>query len=159
MNGRLEAARVWWFSRTGREQVLLGVMALALAVVIGWYGILTPLISASETGKDRLERASMQLAGLRSLAPAATRSAPSSGAAPSTVVEAAAAKAGLPIARRRQEANGQFTIWITAIDSKLLLPWVAAVEREGGVVVTDFTASRMDGGVIEAEITFARSAR
>ncbi|OYX96960.1 MAG: hypothetical protein B7Y78_02660 [Caulobacter sp. 35-67-4] len=63
------------------------------------------------------------------------------------------------VARRRQDANGQFTIWITAIDARTLLPWVAAVEREGGVTVADFTASRLDGGVIEAEITFAGAAR
>lgn len=159
MNGRLEAARLWWSGRTGRERLMLSVMVVAFVAVIGWYGVLTPMVAAAEAGQVRLERASAQLASLRALAPAAAPSASSGGAAPQAVVEAAASKVGLPIARHRQDANGRFTIWITAIDAKILLPWVAAVEREGGLMVTDFTASRLDSGLVEAEVTFARAAR
>ena len=159
MNGRLEAARLWWSARTGRERLMLAVMAVAFVAVISWYGVLTPLATASEAGQVRVERASAQLASLRALAPVATPSASSGAAAPQAVVEAAASKVGLPIARHRQDANGRFTIWITAIDAKILLPWVAALEREGGVMVTDFTASRLDSGLVEAQVTFARAAR
>lgn len=159
MNGRLEAARLWWSARTGRERVMLAVMAVAFVAVISWYGVLTPLATASKAGQVRVERASAQLASLRALAPVATPSASSGAAAPQAVVEAAASKVGLPIARHRQDANGRFTIWITAIDAKILLPWVAALEREGGVMVTDFTASRLDSGLVEAQVTFARAAR
>lgn len=158
MNGRLEAARLWWLSRTTRERALLMVMTAALAAVIGWYGVAAPMISASHAAEARAERAAMQLSSLRGLAPRANRPAASSAAAPQAVVEAAASKVGLPIARHRQDANGRFTIWITAIDSKILLPWTAALEREGVVVVTDFTASRLGNGLVEAEITFARAA-
>ena len=159
MNGRVEAARLWWFSRTARERLLLTVMAAALAAVIGWYGVMAPLAAASKAGQVRLERAALRLTSLRALAPASIRSGPSSAATPQALVEAAAGKVGLPIARHRQDANGRFTIWITAIDAKILLPWVAILEREGGLTVTDFTASRLDSGVVEAEITFARVAR
>ncbi|AAK22169.1 type II secretion system protein M [Caulobacter vibrioides] len=157
MNGRLEAARLWWTGRTGREQVLLAVMVAALVVVIGWYGVATPLWSAAKTAQVRVDKAATQLATLRGLAAGASR-ATAGGAAPQAVVEAAASRVGLPIARHRQDANGRFTIWIAAIDSKILLPWTAGLEREGAVKVTDFTASRLDNGLIEAEITFARAA-
>ncbi|OYX05156.1 MAG: hypothetical protein B7Z12_04290 [Caulobacter vibrioides] len=158
MNGRLEAARLWWSARTGREQVLLAVMTVALVGVLGWYGVVTPLMAASDTARVRVDKASTQWGALRGLAASANRSTASGGATPQAVVEAAASKVGLPIARHRQDANGRFTIWIAAIDSKILLPWTASLEREGGVKVTDFTASRLDNGLLEAEITFARTA-
>jgi general secretion pathway protein M len=154
----LDAARLWWSARTGREQVLLAVMIAALVGVLGWYGVATPLMAASEAARVRLEQASIQWAELRGLAPGARRLTASGGAAPQAVVEAAASKVGLPIARHRQDANGRFTIWVAAIDAKILLPWTASLEREGGVKVTNFTASRLDNGLIEAEITFARVA-
>lgn len=157
MNGRLEAGRLWWAARTRREQVLLGVMIAALVGVIGWYGVATPLLAASKAAQLRVEKASIRLAGLRGLAAGASRTN-AGGATPQAVVEAAASRVGLPIARHRQDANGRFTIWISAVDSKILLPWTAGLEREGGVKVTDFTASRLDNGLVEAEITFARAA-
>lgn len=158
MNGRLEAARLWWAGRTGREQVLLAVMTAALIAVLGWYGVAAPLMTLSQTARIRVEKASVQWATLRGLSAGASRSAASGGAAPQVVVEAAASKVGLPISRHRQDANGRFTIWIAAIDAKILLPWTASLERDSGVKVTDFTASRLDNGLIEAEITFARAA-
>jgi general secretion pathway protein M len=158
VNGRLEAARLWWAGRTGREQVLLAVMTAALIAVLGWYGFITPLMATSQAARVRVEKASVQWANLRGLAAGASRSAASGGVAPQVVVEAAASKVGLPISRHRQDANGRFTIWIAAIDAKILLPWTASLERDSGVKVTDFTASRLDNGLIEAEITFARAA-
>jgi general secretion pathway protein M len=157
MTGRLEAARLWWSARTRREQVLLAVMAAALFGVFGWYGVATPLAAASETARTRLAKASLQWATLQDLAAGASRAGAPSRGAPQAMVEAAASKVGLPIARHRQDANGRFTIWIAAIDSKSLLPWIANLEHEGGVRVTDFTASRLDNGLLEAEITFART--
>lgn len=158
MNGRLEAARLWWVGRTGREQVLLAVMTAALVAVLGWYGVAAPLMTLSQAARIRVEKASVQWTTLRGLSAGASRSAASGSAAPQAVVEAAASKVGLPISRHRQDANGRFTIWISAIDAKILLPWTASLERDGGVKVTDFTASRLDNGLIESEITFARAA-
>lgn len=156
MNGRLEAARLWWTGRTEREQLLLAVMIAALVAVLGWYGVAMPLGSAADAAQVRVDKAATQLVTLRRLAPAASRAA-AGGAAPQAVVEAAASRVGLPIARHRQDADGRFTVWIAAIDAKILLPWTAALEREGAVKVTEFTASRLDNGLIEAEITFARA--
>lgn len=159
MIARIEAARQWWMSRTDRERALLAIMSAAVLGVAGWYGVVSPIREAAATSLDRVETAARRLASLKAMARVSAPQLGRSAAAPQALVEASAAKAGMPIARRRQDANGRFTIWITAIDARTLLPWVAAVEREGGVTVADFTASRLDGGVIEAEITFAEVAR
>ncbi|HQR89734.1 MAG TPA: type II secretion system protein GspM, partial [Caulobacter sp.] len=134
---RIDAARQWWLSRSDRERALLAVMLVAVLGVVGWYGVISPLRSAAEDSQQRVETAARKLASLKA---ASRENAPQPGqsaAAPQVLVEASAIKAGVPIARRRQDANGQFTIWITAIDARTLLPWVAAVEREGGVTVAD----------------------
>lgn len=155
MIGQIEAARQWWLSRSDRERVLLAVMLVIVLGVGGWYGVVSPLRHAAQAEQARVKAAAVRLVSLKAMAAA---SAPRSGrsvGAPQALVEASAAKAGVPISRRRQDANSGFTIWIDAIDARALLPWVAALEQEGGVVVADFTASRRDGGLVEAEITFA----
>lgn len=160
MNGRIEAARQWWLALSGRERLMLSVLGVVVLAVVGWYGVATPLMGLSKASRERVELASTQLANLRTLAasrPAGTAS-PSAGTAQS-LVEAAAGKAGVAIARRRQDADGRFTIWVSTIDARALLPWLASLERDGGVAVTVFTASRQDNGAVEAEITFAKASR
>lgn len=160
MNGRMEAAGQWWLSRSHRERVMLGLMGVVLLAVIGWYGVAMPLKSLSKSSRERVELASTRLGELRSWASARPAAAATSreGTAQS-LVEAAAGKVGVSISRRRQDANGRFTIWVSTIDARALLPWLAALERDGGVAVTDFTASRLDNGAVEAEITFAKASR
>lgn len=157
MSDRIEAARQWWSARSGREQVMLAAMGAAIAAMVGWYGVVVPLRSGAEETAERLGRAQSQLAQLRAATPARAPAAKADADAQS-LVEAAAAKAGVTIARRRQDAGQRFTIWISAIDGRQLLPWVAGLEREGGLAVSNFTASRLDGGLVEAEITFEKVA-
>lgn len=160
MNGRIEAARQWWLALSARERLMLSVMGVVLLAVVGGYGVVTPLMGLSKASRERVEVASTQLASLRALvALRPAGAAASSAGSAQSLVEAAASKAGAPIARRRQDANGRFTIWVSTIDARALLPWLAALERDGGVAVTDFTASRQDNGAIEAEITFAKASR
>ena len=160
MNGRMEAAGQWWLSRSPRERVMLGVMGVVLLAVVGWYGVAMPLQSLSKSSRERVELASTRLGELRAWTSARPAGATTSreGTAQS-LVETAAGKVGVSIARRRQDANGRFTIWVSTIDARALLPWLASLERDGGVAVTDFTASRLDNGAVEAEITFAKASR
>ncbi|WP_066684062.1 type II secretion system protein M [Caulobacter sp. CCH9-E1] len=156
MNGLGQAMVDWWASRTARERGLLSIMAAMLVVVIGWYGVASPLARLAADARERLERVSQQQAMLA----VAARSVPKRVATQEStqaIVEASAAKAGIAIARRRQDAEGRFTIWVTAIDARQLLPWTVGLERSGSITVVEFTASRLDGGLIEAEITFAKA--
>lgn len=158
MSDRIEAARQWWGGRSGRERVMLAAMGACLLAVVGWYGVVAPLRGAAQDGGERIAKAELDLARLQAAARSGTVKAVKDGAEAQSLVEAAAAKAGVPIARRRQDAGDRFTIWISAIDGRLLLPWVAALEREGGLIVDGFTASRLDGGLVEAEISFTKAA-
>lgn len=147
-----------WNARTPRERIMLAVMAVAVLGVAGFYGVAMPLKRAGEAARERL----VEARGLSvALAAASTGAAPrKADARPvAAIVETSATGVGVPIARKRQEGDGAFTIWITAIDARVLLPWTASLERESGLDVAGFTASRLDNGLVEAEVTFARVAR
>lgn len=147
-----------WLARTPRERWMLAVMAVALLGVGGFYGVVTPLAQSGEAARERLLKARAQASALAAVSTAA-RATKVDARPVTTVVETSAANLGVPIARKRQEAEGGFTIWITAIDARALLPWVASLERDAGLDVAGFTASRLDNGLVEAEVTFARAAR
>ncbi|PLR28789.1 type II secretion system protein M [Caulobacter zeae] len=158
MSRILETARPAWDGRTPRERVMLGVMAAAIIGVAGFYGVVAPLRHASDDVRERLHEAREQSAALRLASGAPAPSKPDSRPV-AVIVEASAASLAVPIARKRQESDGAFTVWITAIDARALLPWAASLEREAGLDVAGFTASRLDNGFVEAEVTFARAAR
>jgi len=156
MNRLLPTMGDWWTSRTSRERWLLSILAAILAVIVGCYGVVLPLSRLAADGRARLERVGQQQA----LLAVAASSAPKRVKTQESVqaqVEASAEKAGIAIARRRQDAQGNFTIWVAAIDARQLLPWTVALDRGGNVAVVEFTASRLDGGLVEAEITFAKA--
>jgi len=158
MSRILETARQAWDGRTPRERVMLAVMAAAILGVGGFYGVVAPLKRASDDARLGLQEAREQSAALKLASGRAAPSKPDSRPV-AAIVEASAASLGVPIARKRQEGDGAFTVWITAIDARVLLPWVAALEREAGLGVVGFTASRLDNGLVEAEVSFARAVR
>lgn len=156
MNGLGQTMVDWWASRTPRERGLLSIMTAMLVVIIGWYGVASPLARLAEDARARLEHVNQQQALLAAAAMSAPQRVATQESA-QAIVEASAAKAGITIARRRQDAQGRFTVWVTAIDARQLLPWTVGLERSGSITVVEFTASRLDGGLIEAEITFAKA--
>ncbi|MDG2531396.1 type II secretion system protein GspM [Caulobacter endophyticus] len=147
-----------WNARTPRERVMLAVMAVAVLGVGGFYGVVVPLKRSGEAARERLTDARELSAALAAATGVASPAKAAAGPV-STIVETSAASLGVPIARKRQEGDGAFTIWINAIDARTLLPWVASLERETGLSVAGFTASRLDNGLVEAEVTFARGVR
>lgn len=153
----MSAALQAWDSRTPRERVLLAVMAAAIVAVVGFYGVIQPLKQGAEDAHKRVATARQQADALavasRQAAPRAADNRPVG-----AIVEASAASLGAPIARKRQEADGAFTIWITAADARALLTWIAGLERQSGLSVVGVTTSRLDNGLVEAEVTFGRVA-
>lgn len=153
----IDRLRTAWEARSRREQVMLGVMALAILLVVGWYGVLAPLNGAVQGSEARLAKAADRFAQLD--AAARTGGLPvTSGQPLQTVVEASATAAGLTIDRRREEADGRLTVWLTGADPGLMMSWLTSLARGQGVAVSEMTASRTDGGALEAQITLARPA-
>lgn len=154
----IETARRAWDGRTPRERIMLSVMAAVIVGVGGFYGVVSPLRHATEEARERMQEAREASVALKLASGGGAPSKPDARPV-AAIVEASAASLGVPIARKRQEGDGAFTVWITAIDARVLLPWAASLEREAGLDVAGFTASRLDNGLVEAEVTFARAAR
>lgn len=154
MTDRLRNA---WEGRSRRERVMLAVMASALVLVLGWFAVLQPLNGAVKASEARLRKAAERFAQLDAAARAGGLPI-TSGQPLNAVVETSAAAAGLTIDRRREEADGRLTVWLTSADSGLMMTWLTGLARAQGVGVTEMTASRTDGGLLEAQVTLGRTA-
>ncbi|WGM37652.1 type II secretion system protein GspM [Caulobacter sp. NIBR1757] len=153
----IDRLRLAWQARSRREQIMLAAMGLALLIVFGWFAVLAPLNGAVKGSEVRLRKAGDRFAQLD----AAARSGGlpvTSGQPLSAVVDASAAAAGLTIDRRREEADGRLTVWLNGADPGLLMTWLTGLARAQGVAVSDMTASRIDGGLLEVQVTLGRAA-
>jgi general secretion pathway protein M len=154
MIDRLRAA---WGTRSRREQIMLAVMALVILLVVGWYGVMVPLNGAVDASNARLAKAGEQFAQLDAAARAGGLPV-TAGQPLQAIVDASAAAAGLTIARRREEADGRLTVWLTGADPGLMMGWLSSLARAQGIAVSEMTASRSEGGLLEAQITLGRPA-
>ena len=152
----IASLRAAWEARSRREQVMLAVMGLALLLVVGWFAVLVPLNGAVKGSEARLRKAGERFAQLD--AAARTGGLPVTAGQPlQTVVEASATAAGLTLDRRREEADGRLTVWLSGADPGLVMGWLTSLARAQGVAVSEMTASRTDGGLLEAQITLGRA--
>jgi len=162
MTAVLARLRQQWVARSPREQLMLAVMAAILLLVGGWYGVLQPLDQAAAASEQRVRIAAGRLAALEAAARAGTAS-PGALAAEArrplqAVVAAAAQASGVTIDRHREEPDGRLTVWIAGMEPSLMMTWLSSLARVHGIAVTDVTASRIEGGLLEAQITLARPA-
>jgi type II secretory pathway component PulM len=133
---------------------MLAGLGLVLAVLLIWYGVLTPLRWAAGEAAERRARAVAGLALTQDMARESAGGRPKPARSLAAVVDASAAAAGVVIDRRREEADGRLTIWIGAVDPKTLMQWIVILRRGHGVAVTALTATRADAASLEVEIAF-----
>lgn len=146
MNRMIGEARQWWDGRTRREQRLLAVMALLVAAVVVWLGVVRPATNwRDEAARDR-QRAEADLVDVRvaliRLAPttAAPRAATDAqGLEP--VVRQTAEAAGLEITTG-MDASGRLGFRAPHASSAAVFGWLAALKTTQGIEVVSL-------GVIE----------
>jgi general secretion pathway protein M len=152
----IDRLRSAWDARSRREQIMLGVMAAVVVLVFGWFAVLAPLNGAVAGSETRLRKAADRFAQLDAAAKAGGLPV-TSGQPLNAVVDASAQAAGLTIDRRREEADGRLTVWLTGADPGLMMTWLTSLARAQGIAVSEMTASRTDGGLLEAQITLGRT--
>ena len=159
MNGLLERGVDAWRQRSPREQVMLAVMAIALIAVLGWFGVVEPLGRAVESSRDKAAQAGARLAGIEAIGRAAGPGLTAGSSEPlAAIVDASAQAAAVTIDRRREEPDGRLTVWLTSVEPGVMMGWLTSLAQAHGVAVTDVTASRLDGGLLEAQITLEQPA-
>lgn len=132
----------WWNDRSPRERVLLAIMAVLLAALLLWLGVLRPLAAARMQAARDASAAIARRAEAQALV-TAIRARPLASSAPVLdIVNRRLAEAGLQAARLDAAGPGQAELEIAAINGRLLLGWASGLETRDGLVIELLEASR-----------------
>ncbi len=148
LHSRMESARFWWDGRSGREQMLLSLLAGLLVVLALWFGLVAPLRALNQAADERFEEAAAESAAVERLA----RQVAGGGAGGAAVLQSASA-AGLSVSRQRADDQG-LTIWIDSADPSAVLAWLDGVQKRQGLSPSALTMVSEANGVVRVEASF-----
>jgi general secretion pathway protein M len=165
MNKLLEKLQVWYAGLEQREQRVVAVGGVLVAVLILVLGILLPLQSAVSSAVKRNQTEREDLAWMQVNAPeirAAGNQLPAdTGEAPVVLVDRVGREAGLASALRGTQPNGNgVRVQLEAAPFDTLVNWLATLDARYGVAIESITVDRAARpGVVNASITFAQPRR
>lgn len=154
----LQTARDVWAQRTSRERLMLQGLGIVLGGLLLWYGVLMPLSTARDWARAERQAAAADLAAINALArTGAARATEPGGRGLAGVVDVAAAASGIVIERRREEGDGRLTVWITAVQPRILMQWISGLRTAHGVSVVGLSADKADASSLTVEVSFERA--
>lgn len=140
-----ETILLWWRGRSRREQWLLGVMTVLLALVLAWLLVVRPLGDALSDARKRHGEAVVALGEARTMAARIRAAQRQTGAAPTApvdlLVSQSASEAGFTVARLDRQSSRQATIVIEAVRPQAFFAWVAQLENERNLIVERLSAT------------------
>jgi general secretion pathway protein M len=155
----------WYSSLEVREQRMVGIGAVVLAVLVLFGGLLLPLESAVSTAVKTKETRREDLTWMRVNAPeiqAGGASLPvETGEAPVVLVDRVGREAGLGNALRGTQPSGTgVRVQLEAAPFDTLITWLATLEQRYGLAIESISVDRAaKPGVVNANITFAQASR
>ena len=155
----------WYAGLQPREQRVVTVGGIAVAVLILVLGILMPLQSAVSSAVRRNETKREDLAWMQVNAPeirAAGGQLPAdTGEAPVVLVDRVAREAGLAGALRGTQPSGTgVRVQLEAAAFDTLVNWLATLDERYGLAIETITVDRTaQPGMVNASITFAQPRR
>jgi general secretion pathway protein M len=154
--------RAWYAGLQEREQRVVAIGGVLLAVLVLVLGILMPLQSAVSNAAQRNETKRENLAWMQLNAPeirAAGNQLPEdTGEAPVVLVDRIGREAGLSSALRGTQPNGTgVRVQLEAAPFDTLITWLATLDERYGLAIESITLDRAARpGVVNASITFTR---
>jgi len=155
--------KAWYAKLEAREQRVVAVGGVAVALLVLFGGILWPLESAVSTAVATRETRRNDLAWMRSNAPeiqsgAAAVRAPS-GEPPVVVVDRIGREAGLGSALRgTQPSPTGVRVQLEAAPFDTLITWLANLDERYGLAIESITVDRAaKPGVVNANVSFAQA--
>ncbi|MEO8671302.1 MAG: type II secretion system protein M [Tahibacter sp.] len=156
--------RAWWSARDAREQRILLIGGVLVAVLFAWALIWYPLSSSAEGLRRRVQTQRADLAQMQSLAATATQlrgqgarsHAERQGKSLLALADATARGAQLANTLKRVEPAGAKTVRVTFEGASFdaIADWLDGLARDFGVVANDFSADRSEGtGLVNARVT------
>ncbi len=157
--------RAWYGGLQEREQRMVAVGSVILAILILVFGILMPLQSAvsnsvarNATKREDLAWMQVNAAEIRS---AGNQGAADTGEAPVVLVDRVGREAGLAGALRGTQPNGTgVRVQLEAAPFDALVTWLATLDERYGLGIESITLDRAARpGVVNASITFTQPRR
>jgi general secretion pathway protein M len=155
--------RAWYAGLQEREQRMVVIGGVVVAVLILVLGILMPLQSAVSSAVKRNETQRVDLAWMQTNAPeiraAGNQVAGDTGEAPVVLVDRVAREAGLAGALRGTQPNGTgVRVQLEAAPFDTLVSWLTTVDERHGLAIESITVDRgAQPGMVNASITFTQS--
>jgi general secretion pathway protein M len=152
----------WWRQRAEREQRLLMLLGALVAAMLVWLAA-RGLADFVDGSARRHAAAVGQHAAVSAVAAELARAdaAPPrlpGGERVADVVAASAAAQGLAFAATQPVAGGGVSVSIAAVRPLFLFGWLAALERDAGVVVGSAVITRNTDATVSADIVFPGAA-
>lgn len=139
----MEGLVAYWRGLAQREQLLVGVMGVLLAVVILWLAVVRPVNAGIVRAVERHDAALDRNMSVRDKVAALKAPPAAKGAGPDAplaqLLSESAGEAGLTLDRNQEQGPGRAEIAIASARPPALFSWVAGLEARG-VVVENLTA-------------------
>lgn len=154
--------RAWYAGLQQREQRVVAIGSVTVALLILVLGILMPLHSAVSSAARRNETKRQDLAWMQANAPeisAAGNQLPgNTGEAPVVLVDRVGREAGLAEALRGTQPNGTgVRVQLEAAPFDTLITWLATLDERYGLAIESITVDRAARpGMVNASITFTQ---
>ena len=141
LNPWWERGSGWWRDRSGREQLLLGVLAALAVTAVLLIAVIRPLEAARARAAADIRTYDMLATRLRAPGLAiATHKGP-----PSQIVSQTAAANGLTVQRVEPE-NGRLRVVFADAPFEAVLRWVSEVERTSPLRISEAQIERSSQG-------------
>ena len=157
--------RAWYAGLQQREQRMVAVGGVVVAVLILVLGILLPLQSTVSSAVKGNETKREDLKWMQANAPeiraAGNQVAADTGEAPVVLVDRVGREAGLGNALRGTQPNGTgVRVQLEAAPFDTLVTWLATLDERYGLAIESITVDRAaQPGTVNASITFTQSQR
>ena len=154
--------RAYWETLSARDQRMLGIGALLVALLLGWAFVWHPLALARQQLALRVDADRSALLWMRSaqselpsLSGTAHTLADRQGKSLLALADASARNAGLGAALKRVEPGGARSVRTSfeAANFDVLIGWIEALARDYGVEASDISIDRAEGlGIVNARV-------
>jgi general secretion pathway protein M len=153
-----ESFKIWWRTRTLREQRLLIAMVSLVVVVFLWLLVIRPINDSLSEARERHGAAVLALAEARAQAAAIgtlQQQRPAALGAPlDAILNQSATEAGFPVARVEREGVNQATLVIDSVRPQAFFAWVERMEEDRGLIVERLSARTNSDQTLGVQVTF-----
>jgi general secretion pathway protein M len=154
--------KIWYAGLQPREQKVVSIGGVALAIIVVLVGVLWPLQTKVSRLADDNETKRQDLAWMRvnadEVRAAAATIPANTGEAPVVLVDRVGREAGLGTALRGTQPNGTggVRVQLEAASFDVMIQWLATLDRRYGFSIDSITVDRAPtAGLVNANITFS----